>query len=443
MLSQFDSSVHLMTAEATQEQCEAIVLFRAELKKLSGIYEEYEFWLTDSMLQRFLIARQYNISKSFKMLEQALSWRKGRNPDRFFRAPGLQPPDIARFEHECQTGKTYIAGFDRWGRVVVVFNNACQNTNCHEDQISFLSWILEMAIQLSPANRDKYVIFMHLDTFSFWNCPPMKTTIETCKMLVTCLPERLGHCICYHPPGVFHTVFQTLKPFIDKRTTSKMVFLYGSVEDNGDNDKLMCNIIGRDWKTLTGAEQPTVAQGTSPGYVHATVWAQHLCHIETVRAKINAQQLGANGQKPDKLDSLSPKERLSIDVSTPPTSSKVSSSSSLTPPSTPISPRSERGSSSGNAATSSSSSSSSSSSNSTWRAAFTADALAAAKPTSLGLGLQNKESRWQTLSLFLGALGGSVLVWGVLLWLGAAAEEGAVIGAAIFCCSLVLIKTEV
>ena len=215
----FDATIHLCTKAPTAEEVASIVALRDHLRSHSKHYAEFEQWLEDDMLQRFLIARQYNLQKTAKMLEQAMEWRASRNPQRFF--PRVSAEDEARFEHEMATGKIYISGIDKWGRAVIVFNNQVQNTKSHEDQMDFLSWQLEVATRLLPPGIDKYVIFNHLEGFSLFTCPSMKTTKETVLMLTTCYPERLGHMVCFQPPGYFHVALNALSPFIDKRTVSK------------------------------------------------------------------------------------------------------------------------------------------------------------------------------------------------------------------------------
>jgi hypothetical protein len=277
----YDASIHLRTRTPGPKEQDLINQFRVQLKASSKNYVAFESWLTDETLHRFLIARQYSVVKAVKLIESALVWREKRNPNRFLPRPG--PKFEALFEVEMTTGKMYIAGFDRWGRTVIVFNNTVQNTTSHNDQMDYLSWLLETAILLSAARSvDKYVIFMHLDSFSFFNCPPMKTTHETVMMLTSAYPERLGHMVCYHAPSVFHTVFNSLKPWIDKRTCDKLVFVYGSVEDGSANDGTMRTVLGDHWKVLTGADQPVLKKGSSPGFDHAAVWKQHLGHIEAV-----------------------------------------------------------------------------------------------------------------------------------------------------------------
>lgn len=426
----FDASIHLQTATATREQAGIIDQFRVELqsKLPPKLYDDYTFWLTDAMLQRFLIARQYDMAKSFIMIKQALLWRAERNPDRFFR-PVPMPADLARFEHEIATGKTYIAGHDVHGRVVVVFNNSVQNTHNHDEQIEFLSFVLELAIQLSPKHRDKYVICLHLETFSFFNCPPMRTTIETCKMLVTCLPERLGHCICLHPPTVFHTVFSTLKPFIDKRTTSKMVFLTGSIAQGSANDLLMKEVIGKHWKVLTGADQAVLQPGSSPGYNHQVVWAQHLQHLETIRSKTEASGLSIEVPSPSPSpsssvrDDCSPAHHMGTPASPLPDSSSGRSgisgreiaANSIHAPAPPT--------------------------RSPHHTSPSPSSAAGIKGGSRS-SQRDKDARTLALCCFAALLASAATAM-LLSWQGAHACEGGVVGTVIFFCCLIFMRAEV
>ena len=68
------------------------------------------------------------------------------------------------------------AGYDRWGRPVVVFDSAVQNTKDVNGQMKFLAWSLELATRMMPDSIDKYLVFMNLENFSFWNCPSMSST---------------------------------------------------------------------------------------------------------------------------------------------------------------------------------------------------------------------------------------------------------------------------
>ena len=74
---------------------------------------------------------------------------------------------------------------------------------------------------------DKYVVFLNLENFSFFNSPPISSINETIHMLVNCYPERLGHLIVYKPPYIMYTVYNTIKGLIDAKTLSKIHFVSG------------------------------------------------------------------------------------------------------------------------------------------------------------------------------------------------------------------------
>lgn len=110
-----------------------------------------------------------------------------------------------------------------------------------------------------------------------------------------------AHSIAYRPPGLFKTFFNSVKPFIDPKTAAKMVFITGDVSDGSANDKLMRDLIGDDWKVLTGAEQPILQKtkpASSPGYLHSQQWPALMKRVEAVRRREHAelQQIAATSR---------------------------------------------------------------------------------------------------------------------------------------------------
>lgn len=78
------------------------------------------------------------------------------------------------------------------------------------------------------------------------------------------------------------------KPFIDPKTAAKMVFITGDVSDGSANDKLLRELIGDDWKVLTGAEQPILQKtkpASSPGYLHSQQWPALMKRVEVVQER--------------------------------------------------------------------------------------------------------------------------------------------------------------
>jgi hypothetical protein len=295
MACPFEPTVHLHSPQVTPEIATTIATLRSSLAD-EEVYQKYlDSWCSDAQLHRFLIARNYDIPKTREMLLSALNWRLNRVP-----VAGVEslPGWEEKMSLEGETGKIYIPGFDKYNRPVLVFDNTVQNTSNTDNQLAFLAWYLEYACRLMPAGRDKYVIFMHLENFSFFNCPPMKSIMETIFMVCTAFPERLGHCICYRGPGVFKTVFNTVKGFIDPKTVSKVVFITGSdVGEGSENDRKLKEIIGDNWKELCGGEQPVLKKGSSPGYLHDTHWPMTMQRYQEMLQKEQAKR--ANPATPD------------------------------------------------------------------------------------------------------------------------------------------------
>jgi hypothetical protein len=195
----FDLDIHYLSPlPKNDDQQEILLQFRQDLKNYHlDLYDEFESWLTDQQLIRFLIARNYDLKKSSDMITSAMRWRQDRKPHQVEQMEEVGSTNehwTIKFSKESATGKIYNPGFDRWGRPVVIFDNTVQNTPNVDDHMIFLAWNLEFAIR-QMKSTDKYVIFVHLTNFSFFNCPSWKSTRETLLMLCNCYPERLGHCI--------------------------------------------------------------------------------------------------------------------------------------------------------------------------------------------------------------------------------------------------------
>lgn len=258
----FDAKVHLCAAEINAEERVSVDSLRLRLKEIPN-FENHSAWADDTQLFRFLVARNFDVQKSFDLITTAIKWRELRKPNEIERS-AYWPDKISK---ENETGKIYCPGHDKWGRSILVFDNNVQNTKSVDDQMVFLAWNLEFAIKMMKPNVDKYLIFMQLGNFSFFNNPPMAAVMETISMLCNCYPERLGHCIVYQAPSVFRMFFNTIKGFLDAKTVSKMVFIGGDVSDGSANDIKLREIVGDNWKTLCGAEQNILKKGCSPGTI--------------------------------------------------------------------------------------------------------------------------------------------------------------------------------
>lgn len=298
----FPADVHLKAPPVSVEN-EGKVLELMNLMKQDGDFDE--LWCTEHTLTLFLIARNFNVDAAHDMMVFARGWRNMRKAH----LVELQPNWVEKMGHESETGKIWCPGPDRWGRPVVIFDNTVQNTDSVDDQMLFLAWCLEFAIRDMPAHTDKYVVFMHLGNFSFFNNPPFAATKETAQMLCNCFPERAGHIVLYQPPFIFEAFYNSIQVsvqhvickavsamlvltcflracicrlsgqyLVDVKTRSKIVFIRGEDGAGTANHQKLVQIIGPKWRQITGAGKPPDPEQvgkygpTSPGYDHDRHW---------------------------------------------------------------------------------------------------------------------------------------------------------------------------
>ncbi len=310
-----DPEIHLYLQEISSSEQNLLDELRAQLESSCPLSCNHRDFLDDRQLLRFLIARKFDFNTTIDMIQGALEWRETRKVeelatpqgfqflskegkylhDEFFMSSQVHTVKkkisiqiifvITLFEITAETGKCYVAGSDRWKRPLLVLNGSVQNTPHCDDHMLLLAWSLELMIMMMPKDIERYTVFMNLEDFSFFNMPSMAESIESIKMLTQCYPERLGHCVVYLPPFVFKAFYDSLSFMIDAKTLQKVVFLYGDVDDDSDNDRIMKEIIGNDWKKLTGATMPVLKPGHSPGYDHRLHFSKMLSNYEKLSGK--------------------------------------------------------------------------------------------------------------------------------------------------------------
>ncbi|KMZ57415.1 CRAL/TRIO domain containing protein, expressed [Zostera marina] len=178
----------------------------------------------DSCLKRYLEARNWNVDKAKKMLEETMKWRS------------VYKPEEIRWHEVCtegETGKVYRANFhDHEGRTVIVMKPAKQNTKSQDNQVRHLVYLLENAILNLPEGLEQMV---WLIDFTGWSMTkgttvPIKTAKETIDVLQNHYPERLSSAFFFNPPRIFEAFWKVVKYFLDPKTFQKVKFIYSKDE---------------------------------------------------------------------------------------------------------------------------------------------------------------------------------------------------------------------
>ncbi|XP_076939762.1 uncharacterized protein LOC143608676 [Bidens hawaiensis] len=190
-----------------------------ELKSALGpLSSRSSQYCTDACLKRYLEARNWNVDKAKKMLEETLVWRSTYKPEE------IRWPEIAV---EGETGKVFRSNFrDRFGRTVLIMRPGMQNTKEMDNQIRHLVYLIENAILNLPEGQEEMVWLIDFTGLSLSTNVSVKTARETISILQNHYPQRLAVAFLYNPPRIFYAFWRIVKYFLDPKTFQKVKFVY-------------------------------------------------------------------------------------------------------------------------------------------------------------------------------------------------------------------------
>ncbi|OAY60740.1 CRAL-TRIO domain-containing protein C23B6.04c [Manihot esculenta] len=206
--------------DAAQQDAKVSEL-RAALGPLSGSSLKY---CTDACLRRYLEARNWNVDKAHKMLEETLKWRASYKPEE------IRWHEIS---HEGETGKVFRANFhDRYGRTVLIMRPGMQNTSCAEDNIRHLVYLIENSILNLAEGQEQMAWLIDFTGLSLSNSISVRTARDIINILQNHYPERLAIAFLYNPPRIFEAFYKAVKYFLDPKTSQKVKFVYPKDKDS-------------------------------------------------------------------------------------------------------------------------------------------------------------------------------------------------------------------
>lgn len=167
----------------------------------------------DWTVRRYLKAGSGNEAEAKKRLESTLLWRRSFKPD-------LIKPDYVRVEAE--TGKHILSGFDKQGRSLLYLMPGRENTKSSPRQIAAITWWLERAVDVLPADQGKITLIIDFYRANQGNTPNLATSREVLDIVQKHYPERLGMAVVVNSPWWMNALFTALSPFIDPVTKSKI-----------------------------------------------------------------------------------------------------------------------------------------------------------------------------------------------------------------------------
>ncbi|CAH9067369.1 unnamed protein product [Cuscuta europaea] len=222
MLSMFQMKPsHTDPDTQSSEKESKIRELRAFLEPLTGRSLKY---CTDACLRRCLEARNWNVEKAKKMLDETLKWRLMYKPEE------IRWIEVAQ---EGETGKAFKANFqDRLGRPVLIMRPGKQNSSSAEGCIRHLVFLMENATVNLAEGQEQMSWLIDFYGWSMSKSTPMKLAREIIYILQNHYPERLAIIVLYSPPRLFEAFWKVVKYFVDPKTTQKIKFVYPNDEDS-------------------------------------------------------------------------------------------------------------------------------------------------------------------------------------------------------------------
>ncbi|XVF63873.1 hypothetical protein PTKIN_Ptkin09bG0121200 [Pterospermum kingtungense] len=220
MFSRWSNSHHNQENDSLWHEAK-IKELKAAIGPLSGRSLKY---CTDACFRRYLEARNWNVEKSKKMLEETLKWRSTYKPEE------IRWHEIAG---EGETGKVYRANFhDRHGRTVLILRPGKQNTTSLNNQLRHLVYLIENAILNLPEGQEQMAWLIDFTGWTLSNSVPVKSARDTINVLQNHYPERLAIAFLYNPPRIFEAFWKIVKYFLDAETFQKVKFVYPKNKDS-------------------------------------------------------------------------------------------------------------------------------------------------------------------------------------------------------------------
>lgn len=169
-------------------------------------------------------ARNWNVDKAKKMLEETLKWRLTYKPEE------IRWHEVA---HEGETGKVSRENFhDHQGRTVLIMRPGMQNTKSAENNIRHLVYLLENAIMNLAEGQEQMSWLIDFTRFSLNTSIPIKVARDIVYILQGHYPERLAVAFLCNPPKIFEAFYKAIKYFLDPKTAQKVKFVYPKNKDS-------------------------------------------------------------------------------------------------------------------------------------------------------------------------------------------------------------------
>ena len=178
-------------------------------------------------LQRFLVARKFNVENAYDMLANYIDWRVKEHPENHVRGEEIRA--------SLEANKVHVLKYpDKRNHICIVIEVRKHNMRevTIEETEKMIIYVLDKVTSTyltGKRSMDKLTCIIDLQKIG-WN----NLDGEALKVILTFLqnyfPERLATMIIWKPPTIFWIVYKMVIPFVDPKTKGKILMAYKQKE---------------------------------------------------------------------------------------------------------------------------------------------------------------------------------------------------------------------
>lgn len=172
---------------------------------------------SDAYLRRWLVARDWDVEVTYKLLTDHASWRQHNVPKGFMPEEEVKVP--------LADDKTFMQGVDHEGRALVIVrvrNHICRKDL--RDMRKFSIYIMDNMVELCDKQKNPGARLVSM--FDMTDCSMANMDVACMRMILTMLGqhyvERLSAMYFYNPPLVFWGLWNSMKGLLPEVTRNKI-----------------------------------------------------------------------------------------------------------------------------------------------------------------------------------------------------------------------------
>ncbi|EKG03171.1 hypothetical protein TCSYLVIO_005793 [Trypanosoma cruzi] len=198
--------------EFSEGQREILSSFKKAVRDAPWYSEAEE---DDWLLLRYLIARNFDVKKSFCMLEKSVHWRRKKDVDNWVCEACLKDPN----GHMMQ-----FVGWDLQNRPVCFM--AMRWGPDRKEPLKHCVATFNHLVKLMPLGVEQWVCVTDFETYSHIRDSSPKMGLSVIHAIQDHFPERLGLMILVDAPKAFSVLWKLLSAVIEEKTRKKVLFTY-------------------------------------------------------------------------------------------------------------------------------------------------------------------------------------------------------------------------